>query len=92
MDPLRRESACDAVLTAVAALVKRLHIRQGEVHSQLSRVSSLRDERRGNAVLVQVDVADAVKLHDAAVKVNGLPRRENGLRGQQRESGFKQSP
>lgn len=77
MDPLGRESTRDAVLTAVAALVKRLHIRQGEVHPQLSRVSSLCDERRGDSVLVQVDVADAVELHDAAVKMNGLPGGEN---------------
>lgn len=86
-EQLRGKATLDPVTTTVAALVERLRVGQGQLHSGLAEVRFLRDHRCGHAVPVQVEVADVVTQQNTAAEANSLPRREHSVRGQQGEGG-----
>lgn len=82
-----REAPLDPVTTAVAALMEGLDVGERQIHSALGLVRPLRHQRRQRSLLIQVEVADVVSQQNAAAEANSLPRREDGVGGQQGEGG-----
>lgn len=82
-----REAPLDRVATAVAALVKGLHVGQRQLHPALGLLRPLRHQRRRRSLLIQVEVADVVSQQNAAAEADSFPRREDGVGGQQGEGG-----
>lgn len=64
-----------------------LQVGQRQVHPGLRLVRPLGDQRRGHAVLVQVEVAEVVTQGNAAAEADGLSRGEHSVRRVQSEDG-----
>lgn len=82
-----REAPLDPVATAVAALMEGLHVGQRQLHPALGLVRPVCHQRRRRSLLIQVEVADVVAQQNAAAEADSLPRREDGVGGQQGEAG-----